>query len=668
MTDLKSGEKQNKASSNGASRIGVFVCHCGTNIAGSIDIKRVVEEASKLSKVVVASDYRYLCSAPGQALIKQSIKEFNLNRVVVAACTPTLHELTFAKCIEDAGLNRYVLTIANIREQCSWVHSHQPEEATKKAIDIVRMAVARASLLEPLKVRKVPIKKCCLVIGGGVAGIQAALDLANEGFDVYLVEKTPSIGGHMAQFDKTFPTMDCSLCILSPKMAEVGHHPKIKLLTNSEVTDIKGYVGNFKAKILKKPRYVTEDCSACGECAKVCPETAPNEFDEGLSIRHAIYIPFPQAVPSIYIVDRELCLNKDVTVCDKCIKVCERKAIDFNMKPEIIELEIGTIIVATGYDTFDPSCLEEYGYGKYENVVTGLEFERILSPTGPTEGKIVRPSDKKTPKRFAFIQCVGSRDEKTNPYCSRVCCMYAAKQALLIKEKIPNADVLIFYTDMRAFGKGYEEFYKRVQSEGVRFIRGRVAEVIEDVKSKNLIIHAEDTLLGVAVEAEVDLVILSVGLVPRADLKAISNMLNLSRSPDGFLREAHPKLRPVDSLIDGIFLAGTVQGPKDIPDSIAQASAAAQRASILMSAGEAEVEAISAEINEDLCSKCLICLSMCPFNALTFEENKIKVLEVLCKGCGACSAACPTKAIKMKNFTDDQIFAELRAFSTLREA
>jgi heterodisulfide reductase subunit A len=660
MGEPKKKEKPHESAASNVPRIGVYVCHCGTNIAGSVDIKRVVDYVSKLPNVVAAKDYRYLCSDPGQALIKQGIKEFKLNRVVVAACTPALHELTFAKCVEDAGLNRYLVTIANIREQCSWVHMHQLEEATKKAIDITRMAVARASLLEPLEVRKVPIKKSCLVVGGGIAGIQAALDLADEGFDVYLVEKSPSIGGHMAQFDKTFPTMDCSLCILSPKMAEAGHHPHIKLLTNSEVIDVKGYVGNFKVKILKKPRYITEECSACGECSKVCPETAPNEFDEGLSTRHAIYIPFPQAVPPIYVIDGELCLNKDVIVCDKCIRACERNAIDFLMKPETIELEVGTIIVATGHDTFDPSDLEEYGYGKYENVVTGPEFERILSPTGPTEGKIIRPSDKRVPKRIAFIQCVGSRDEKTNPYCSRVCCMYATKQALLIKEKVPDANILIFYTDMRTFGKGYEEFYKRAQSEGIRYIRGRVAEVIEDAKSKNLTLHAEDTLLGVAVEAEVDLIILSVGLVPRIEMGSLSTILNLSKSPDGFLREAHPKLRPVDSLVDGIFLAGTVQGPKDIPDSVAQASAAAQKASILMSVGETEVEAISAEINKDLCSRCLICIGICPFNALTYDGENIEVLEVLCKGCGACATACPTKAIKMKNFTDTQILAELK--------
>lgn len=658
MGALEKKERKHEPAASNVPGIGVYVCHCGTNIAGSVDIKRVLEHISKLPNVVVAKDYRYLCSDPGQALIKQDIEEFRLNRVVIAACTPTLHELTFAKCVEDAGLNRYLIAIANIREQCSWVHMHQLEETTKKAIDIIRMEVARATLLEPLEVRKVPIKKSCLVVGGGIAGIQAALDLAGEAFDVYLVEKNPSIGGHMAQFDKTFPTMDCSLCILSPKMAEVGRHPKIKLLTNSEVIDVKGYVGNFKVTILKKPRCVTMDCSACGECSKVCPETAPNEFDEGLSTRHAIYIPFPQAVPPTYVVDKELCPNKDVIVCDKCIRVCERNAIDFNMKPETIELEVGTIIVSTGHETFDPSDLEEYGYGKYENVITGPEFERILSPTGTTEGKITRPSDKKIPKRIAFIQCVGSRDDKTNPYCSRVCCMYATKQALLIKEKVADANVLIFYTDMRTFGKGYEEFYKRAQSEGIRYIRGRVAEIVEDAKSKNLTLRAEDTLLGVEVEAEVDLIILSVGLVPRIETSSLSTILNLSRSPDGFLKEAHPKLRPVDSLVDGVFLAGTVLGPKDIPDCVAQAGAAAQRASILMSVGEAEVAAISAEVNGDLCSRCLICVSICPFNALTYNEGNVEILEALCKGCGACAAACPSKAIKMRNFTDEQISAE----------
>jgi heterodisulfide reductase subunit A len=536
------------------------------------------------------------------------------------------------------------------------VHAHQPEEATEKAIDLIRMAVARASLLEPLEAVKVPIRKSCLVIGGGIAGIQAALDLAEDGFEVYLVERNPSIGGRMAQFDKTFPTMDCSLCILSPKMAEVAHNPKIYLLANSEVKEVSGYVGNFKVKIAMKPRYVISKlCNGCGECAKSCPIEVPNEFDENLGPRKAIYIPFPQSVPLVYTIDVDHCIK-----CYKCVEVCGPRAIDFAQKTEEVEIEVGTIIVATGFDPFDPSSLEEYGYGTYENVITGLELERILSPTGPSGGEIIRPSDGKIPKRIAFIQCVGSRDEKTNPYCSRVCCMYATKQALLIKEKIPDANILVFYIDLRAFGKGYEEFYKRAQIEGIRYIRGKVAEVSEDPKSSNLILQAEDTLVGVLVEAEVDLVVLSIGLIPRIETGWLCRTLNLSTSSDGFLKEAHPKLRPMDTLVDGIFIAGVAQGPKDIPDCVAQASGAAQRASNLMSMGETEIEATTAEINENLCSGCLICVAMCPFNALIVNGKAVKVLETLCKGCGSCSAACPTKAIQMRHFNDYQILAELK--------
>lgn len=653
---MKSLEKTGKTETpvNKEHRIGVYVCHCGTNIAGSVDVKRVAKSASTFPNVVVARDYTYVCSDAGQALIKQDVKNFKLDKVVVAACSPTLHEPTFRKCIEDAGLNGYLLTIANIREQCSWVHMHEPEGATEKAIDLTRMAVARVSLLKPLEAIKVPIRKSCLVIGGGISGIQAALDLAEEGFDVYLVEKGPSLGGHMAQLDKTFPTMDCSLCILSPKMSSVVHHPKIHVHTNSEIKQVAGYVGNFKVGITTKPRYVIDNlCNGCGECAKACPIEVPNEFDENLGPRKSIYIPFPQAVPLIYTIDIDHCIK-----CYKCVEVCGLEAIDFAQEPKEVEIEVGTIIVATGFNSFDPSVIEEYGYGAYENVVTGIELERIISPSGPSGGKIIRPSDGKTPKRIAFIQCVGSRDEKTNPYCSRVCCMYATKQALLVKEKIPDANILIFYIDLRAFGKAYEEFYKRAQMEGVRYIRGKVAEIVEDSKSNNLILRAEDTLLGALVEAEVDLVVLSVGLVPSIGTNLLCRTLNISTSPDGFLREAHPKLRPMDTLVDGIFIAGVAQGPKDIPDCVAQASGAAQRASILMTAGEAKIEAITAEIEEDLCSNCLICLDACPFKALIVEEKAVKVLETLCKGCGSCSAACPSGAIQMRHFSDEQILAE----------
>ncbi|MFZ0965573.1 MAG: CoB--CoM heterodisulfide reductase iron-sulfur subunit A family protein [Candidatus Bathyarchaeia archaeon] len=653
---MKSIEKTGKTETpvNKEHRIGVYVCHCGTNIAGSVDVKRVAKCASTFPNVVVARDYTYVCSDAGQALIKQDIKKFKLDKVVVAACSPTLHESTFRKCIEDAGLNGYLITIANIREQCSWVHTREPKEATKKAIDLIRMAVARVSLLKPLEAIKVPVRKSCLVIGGGISGIQAALDLADEGFDVYLVEKGPSLGGHMAQLDKTFPTMDCSLCILSPKMASIVHHPKIHVLTNSEIKQVSGYVGNFKVGITVKPRYIIDSlCNGCGECAEACPIEVPNEFDENLGPRKSIYIPFPQAVPLIYTIDIDHCIK-----CYKCVEVCGLEAIDFAQEPKEVEIEVGTIVVATGFNPFDPSVIEEYGYGIYENVVTGIEFERIISPSGPSGGKIIRPSDSKTPKHVAFIQCVGSRDEKTNPYCSRVCCMYATKQALLVKEKIPDANILIFYIDLRAFGKGYEEFYKRAQMEGIHYIRGKVAEIVEDSKSNNLILRAEETLLGALVEAEVDLVVLSIGLIPSIGTNLLCRTLNISTSPDGFLREAHPKLRPMDTLVDGIFIAGVAQGPKDIPDCVAQASGAAQRASILMTAGEAKIEAITAEIEEDFCSKCLICLDACPFKALIVEEKAVKVLETLCKGCGSCSAACPSGAIQMRHFSDEQILAE----------
>jgi heterodisulfide reductase subunit A len=637
-------------------RIGVYVCHCGTNIAGSVDVKRVAKRASTLQNVGVARDYAYVCSDAGQTLIKQDIKNLKLNRVVVAACSPTLHESTFRKCIEDAGLNRYLITIANVREQCSWVHMHQPEEATKKATEITEMAVARASLLKPLEAMKVPVRKSCLVIGGGITGIQAALDLAEDGFDVYLVEKNSSLGGHMAQLDKTFPTMDCSLCILSPKMSSIAHHPKIRVFTNSEIKETSGYVGNFKVTITLKPRYVIGRlCNGCGECAKVCPVEVPNEFDEGLGPRKSIYVPFPQAAPLIYTIDIDHCIK-----CYKCVDACDLGAIDLAQKPEEVEIEVGTIIVATGFDTFDPSMMEEYGFRIYENVITGIELERIISPSGPSGGKIIRPSDGKTPKRIVFVQCVGSRNEKTNPYCSRVCCMYATKQAVLIREKIPDASIIIFYIDLRAFGKGYEEFYKRAQMEGVRYVKGTVAEIFEDPKSKNLILRAEDALLGALVEGEVDLVVLSIGLIPSFGTTLLSRILNISTSPDGFFREAHPKLRPMDTLVEGIFIAGAAQGPKDIPDCVAQASGAAQRASNLMSAGETMIEPITAEVDEGLCSQCLMCLATCPFNALIVKEKAVEVLETSCKGCGSCSAACPSGAIQMRHFSDEQILAELK--------
>jgi len=651
-------------------RIGVYVCHCGLNIGGVVDCVEVSKFAATLPNVVVAKDNRYTCSDQGQELIKRDIKEHNLNRVVVASCSPRLHEPTFRKACEEAGLNKYLFEMANIREHCSWVHLRDREAATEKAKDLVGASVAKASLLEPEVEAEVPIIKKTLVVGGGVAGIQAALDLADTGYEVYLVEREPSIGGRMAQIDKTFPTMDCSICILAPKMSDIGHHPRVHLLTNSEVQEVKGYVGNFKVQVLKKPRYVTEECSACNDCSEACPVTAPNEFDLGLATRRAIYTPFAQAVPSTYIIDREICLNKEgIMACDKCIRACEREAINFDMTPETIELEVGTIIVATGADVYDPASLLNYGYGRSQNVVTSLEFERLINAGGPSGGNLLRPSDMKAPKSVAFIQCIGSRSQKAHLYCSNVCCMNTIKDSLLIKEHWPDVKVTVFYVDIRAFGKGFEDLYRRAKEEDVLFIRGLPTEVIEDRKTKSLWLRGENTLQNELYKIDADMVVLSIGLKPRSDSDVVQRLFTLSRTSDGFFMEAHPKLRPVDAPTRGVFLAGCAESPKDIKDSVTQASASAARAGILMAQGKVTVEAITPRTNPEKCKVCGLCARVCPYNAIIVDKEKklVEVIEAACAGCGTCGAECQFEALHMRHFTDSQIVAQIDAL-TEREA
>ncbi|MGQ4911428.1 MAG: FAD-dependent oxidoreductase [Candidatus Thorarchaeota archaeon] len=650
-------------------RIGVFLCHCGSNIAGVVDIERLKAAVDDLPGVELVNDYKYVCSKPGQQIMKDAIKSHRLNGVVIASCSPRMHEPTFRQAMREAGLNPFLLEIANIREHVSWIHSEDPDAATDKAIDLVRMAIARARLLVPLDEEEVTIRKSTLIVGAGIAGISAALDLADAGFKVYLVEKEPSIGGKMARWDKTFPTLDCSSCILTPRMAEVGAHPNIELFTLAEIENVSGFVGNFEVTIRQRPRYVDIDkCTSCGDCSEVCPVDIPADFEAQLSYRKAIYIPFAQAVPSAYLLDMDNCLGVDAVRCGKCKTACEAEAINYDDHERLIDIEVGTIIVATGFDIFDATQKDEYGYGEYPNVVNLAEVERMLSSAGPTQGHVVRPSDLEEPKNIVYIQCVGSRDERTNRYCSRICCMTAIKQARMIRDKT-GANVTIFYIDLRTFGKGYEEFYEATAAAGVNFIRGRVGEILQDDGTKLLTVRGEDTLLGRPVQLEgVDLVVLSTGVVAPESAKKIAHALNLSLSPDGFLLEAHPKLRPVDSFNDGIFVAGMAQGPKDIPDTVAQAKAAAAGAMSLMGKGKINIEPYYSVVDEDKCAGCQVCISVCPYNAISLNERgHAEVNPALCKGCGTCTSTCASGAISSQHYTDGQIAAMISEYLSPRE-
>ena len=641
-------------------KIGVYICHCGTNIAATVDCSELASFSGTLPGVRIARDYRYLCSDPGQDLIKKDIRELSVDRVVVAACSPRMHEMTFRNAISSEGLNPYFLNISNIREQCSWVHKDR-EDATEKAKQLLRAAVARVLRQEALTARKVDIKPSALVVGAGIAGIQAALTMANEGMKVSLVERSPYIGGHMAQLDKTFPTLDCASCIFTPKTVEVARNKNIELYVCSEVAEVKGYVGNFTATIKKQPSYVDHTrCTGCGDCVEACVlrKGVASEFEEGMATRRAIYIPFPQAVPLKAFVDKESCLLLSKGKCKKaCVEACKAGAIDFEQKEQLIEKEAGSIILATGFDLFDPHLLPQYGFGVCENVITNLQFERLASPSGPTQGEVLL-KDGTIPKGIAFLHCIGSRDENANLYCSRVCCMASMKQAHLAKEKT-GAEIYEFYIDINAFGKGYQEFYKRVREEGVYFIRGKGSEIFK--RNGRLIVAAEDTLLGTPVEIPVDMVVLGTGLTARRGAERVAQVFGISQSADGFFMEAHPKLRPVSTNVDGIFLAGCCQGPKDVPDTVAQASAAAAEVMSLAAQGQIEVEPIIASIDPQVCAGCKLCIEICPYSAIDFLDIKgiSSVNEALCKGCGACTAICPSKAARQNHFTQGQVLAEV---------
>ena len=649
-------------------RIGVFVCHCGKNIARTVDVERVAAELAKHPGVSFSQTYVYMCSEPGQALIKEKVASEGLEAVVVAACSPTLHAMTFGRAVEQVGLNRYLMEMANIREHCSWVHA-DPGLATRKAVGLIKSAVEKLKAATALTPIRVPLTRRAVVVGGGIAGIQAALDIANGGHEVYLVEKSPTIGGHMAQLSETFPTLDCSSCILTPKMVEVKQHPNIKLFTYSEVKSVEGAIGNFRVTIERKPRYVIENlCTGCGDCVPVCPVIVHNEFEAGMGARKAVYIPFPQAVPSVYTLDIDACYNTEkLVVCENCYKACGPKAINYLMEPETIEVQAGAIILATGYDLMPIANIGEYGGDAYEDVIDSLQFERMLSASGPTGGVVRRPSDGQIPKEVVFVQCSGSRDPARGvPYCSRVCCMYTAKHALLYRHAVHDGQAYVFYIDIRSDGKGYEEFVQRaIEEEKILYLRGKVSRVFRE--NGKLIVWGSDTLTGQQVEIAADLVVLAMAMVPNEATRELARKLRVATDEWGFLSEAHPKLRPVETMTAGVYLAGAAQAPRDIPDTVSQASGTASKVLSLFASEELLHEPTVARVAPELCRGCGYCVAVCPYGAIGFEQasvrgRKVEVAQVnaaLCNGCGTCAATCLSGAIDHLGFSDRQILAQI---------
>jgi len=659
-------------------RIGVFVCWCGSNIAATVDVVRVAETLRNEPGVVISDNYAYMCSQSGQDLIKDAIREHSLTGIVVCSCSPRMHENTFRKTAAAAGLNPYMVEIANIREQCSWVHKDMVS-GTEKAIILGRAAIAKLHLNAPLTAGQSPVTKRALVIGGGIAGIQTALDIADAGFPVDIVEKAPTIGGKMAQLDKTFPTLDCAACILTPKMVDAAQNENIRIFSYSEVETVSGFVGNFTVKIRRKARYVREDiCTGCGLCTEKCPQKkVPNEFNLGMDNRRAVYIPFAQAVPKVATIDADWCTMLKTGKCGVCAKVCTAGAIDYTQKDTFVEEQYGAIVAATGYNPISLEKFDEYAYSQSKDVITSLEFERLTNAAGPTSGKLLRPSDGKHPRTIVFVQCVGSRCShdagKGKEYCSKICCMYTAKHAMLTREKYPDTDVYVFYIDVRTPGKNFDEFYRRAAEEyGVHYIKGMVGKIVPE--GDKLKVQASDLIENRQLKLDADLVVLAAAIEPDKSARPLATMLTASMDTNDFFTEAHPKLRPVESPTAGVFLSGACQGPKDIPETVAQAGAAAAKVIGLLAKDSLTCNPCVAHSDELMCNGCSTCERVCPYGAITYIDKEFRmpdrttrirrvasVNEAVCQGCGACTVACMSGAMDLRGFSSGQIMAEVDA-------
>ena len=659
-------------------RIGVFVCWCGSNIAATVDVQKVSELLRNEPGVVISENYQYMCSQAGQDMIKNAIHEHGLTGIVICSCSPRMHEATFRKTAAAAGINPYMVEIANVREQCSWVHK-DIADATEKAVILGRAAIAKVNLNAPLVPGETPVTKRALVIGGGIAGIQTALDIADAGFEVDIVETKPTIGGKMAQLDKTFPTLDCAACILTPKMVDAGQNERIRIFSYSEVCEVHGFVGNFSVKIKKRARYVDETkCTGCGLCTEKCPQKGiPNEFNLGMDTRRAIYIPFAQAVPKVATIDPMHCNMLKNGKCGVCSKLCSVGAIDYKQQDEFIEERYGAIVAATGFNPIPMDKFDEFAYSQSKDVVTSLELERLMNAAGPTGGTLLRPSDGKHPHTIVFVQCVGSRCSadagKGKEYCSKICCMYTAKHAMLIREKYPDTEVFVFYIDVRTPGKLFDEFYRRaVEEYGVHYIKGMVGKVSPE--GDKLMVQASDLIENKQLHIAADMVVLAAAIEPDKSARPLATMLTASMDTNDFFTEAHPKLRPVESPTAGIFLSGACQRPKDIPETVAQAGAAASKVIGLLSKDKLVGNPCVAHSDENMCTGCSLCERVCPYGAITYIDKEFKmpdrtvqkrrialVNDAVCQGCGACTVACPSGAMDLLGFSVQQIMAEVDA-------
>ena len=657
-------------------KVGVFLCHCGGNISDVVDVGKVRDFAANQEDVVLATDFRFMCSNEGQERLQREIREKGLDGVVVACCTPKMYEDLFRGKAAEAGMNPFLLEIANVREQCSYPHRHEPAKATEKAKALVKAQVEKVRKLRSLEVKTAKIQPGVAVIGGGIAGIHASILLADLGHKVTLVEKSPTIGGNMARTVKTFPTDDCAMCTLSPKMNEAYNHENIDLMTYAEVVDAKRSPGKFTLTVEKKPRFVTDACIGCNRCTERCPVStakAPvqveSEWEMGLSKRKAIYLPFPSALPQLWTIDADHCFYFQRNhACRVCQMVCPAKAIDFTMKPERVAVDVGAVIVATGWKEYDPAPLAHLGFRRHKDVVTQLQFARMLDSMGPTRGEIARPSDGKPAETVVMVQCVGSRgapgDPDTHEYCSRVCCMVAVKHAQLLKKARPEADVYILYNDLRAYGKGFEEYYVHSMELGVKYVRGLPGRVHPE--GGKLLVDVDDMLTGRRLEIPADLVVLSAAMEP-APIDDLLASLHVDQTPDGFVKEYHAKINPTETAVKGVFVAGCAQGPKDITDTIAQAGAAAMSAAVFLGSGEMALNPLVAEVDPNLCRACDRCTEVCEFDAVHVDPNTLVAVvdETACEGCGKCAVVCPTGAISVRQFKKPQVLAAIDALAPM---